>query len=378
MEINFAYMKELESFIQILMLGMVLSFPVCFAVESLKTTGIAKKWFYLFASIIISALFGIGFAMTFTQMSLYEGIWLAVCIWLGSQGFYEKLKDSNGIIGKMFTSVSELGEKSDPPKEDATDINVGNKPEISAPDDTESDEILPQLPKAESRIVSKDQIKVLVSDLRIRKEPMGEVLGYAEKNGYYTYSGKEEKDGITWYQLSEGFVGDTGSGDVAECIKDDYMIFPLKEYVWVSSGFSKDHSAVDFGWDRNYGGSDQVIVAPYDMTVVKEGFDSTVGNYIYAQATYEGKKYTFRFIHLSATAVKAGEEVKKGAIIGKMGNTGTASKGAHLHFDILDGHRTSLPSDRYNNSFDAMKMCYAEPQIVVDGETLKEYKVLKV
>ena len=61
-----------------------------------------------------------------------------------------------------------------------------------------------------------------------------------------------------------------------------------------------------------------------------------------------------------------------------MGNTGSSSNGAHLHFDILDGHRTSLPSDRYNNSYDALKLCYASSSVVVGSNTLAKYSVLKV
>ena len=81
---------------------------------------------------------------------------------------------------------------------------------------------------------------------------------------------------------------------------------------------------------------------------------------------------------MSTVSVSNGQTVERGAVIGRMGNTGSSSNGAHLHFDILDGHRTSLPSDRYNNSYDAMKMCYATSSVVVDSDTLKEFSVLKV
>jgi hypothetical protein len=41
-----------------------------------------------------------------------------------------------------------------------------------------------------------------------------------------------------------------------------------------------------------------------------------------------------QYSHLSQIDVKAGEEVKKGATVGKSGNTGLAG-GDHLHFSIL-------------------------------------------
>ena len=302
MTLEFIYFKELEAFLQIMVLGSLLSFIVCYAVESLKSTGITKQWFYFTASVVFSALFGMGFAKTFTQMNMSESIMLCICLWLGSQGFYESLKNSDSWLGKKFVSLSKLTEEKkeetkeeipvvkEEPKEEIPEVKEEVKvetPKEEVPDDEETDEVIPEVPKAEKRNVKSNQIKVLVNDLRIRATPGGDILGYADKNGYYTYSGKETKDGITWYKVGECYIGDSGSGDVAVCNKDDYMIFPLKQFVGVSTKFSKDHPAVDFGWNSNYGGSSQTIVAPYEMKVVKTGYDSTVGNYIYAQATYE-------------------------------------------------------------------------------------------
>ena len=280
MNIEFIYMKELESFIQILMLGFVLSLPVCYLVESLKATEIKAGWFYFIASILISAGFGLGFADTFTEMNLSEGIWLAVCLWLGSQGFYEKLKTSDGMLGKMFVSVSDMIEKAEPMPEE---------------------------------------------------EP-----------------------------------------------EKDFLIFPVN-YVGITTPYSSKHPAIDFGFSSSNGGKNQPIIAPSDMEVVEFGNSAVIGRYIRAYATINGVKYTYRFIHLSDTNVEKGQKVKKGEVIGKMGNTGTESNGYHLHFDIWNGHTEDLSgsSQRYAKSINPLTVCYLTEGQTVGDVTDEKYTIMR-
>jgi murein DD-endopeptidase MepM/ murein hydrolase activator NlpD len=58
--------------------------------------------------------------------------------------------------------------------------------------------------------------------------------------------------------------------------------------------------------------------------------------------------YLLKFSHLSWTntaVVKEGKRIKRGALIGRQGNTGALSKGAHLHFTVQD------PEGNYINPF---------------------------
>lgn len=56
---------------------------------------------------------------------------------------------------------------------------------------------------------------------------------------------------------------------------------------------------------------------------------------------HHGTRYRTIYAHLSKLAVKAGQTVKEGQVIGYVGNTGR-SYGAHLHFEVrLDNVRQS-------------------------------------
>ena len=52
---------------------------------------------------------------------------------------------------------------------------------------------------------SKNQIKVLVSNLRIRVEPSinSKIIGYAKKNGIYNNFESCQNDNYTWYKIGE-------------------------------------------------------------------------------------------------------------------------------------------------------------------------------
>lgn len=60
-------------------------------------------------------------------------------------------------------------------------------------------------------------------------------------------------------------------------------------------------------------------------------FSGSYGNVIYLD---HGYSYETRYAHMSAFAVKAGEKVKRGQIIGYVGNTGN-SVSSHLHYEVL-------------------------------------------
>jgi murein DD-endopeptidase MepM/ murein hydrolase activator NlpD len=110
-------------------------------------------------------------------------------------------------------------------------------------------------------------------------------------------------------------------------------------YVAITQKFKKGkHHGIDLGWNSKHGGPEQAIYAAEGGVVVnvKDGDKSNVswGNYV--KIDHGNKIYTL-YAHLKQGAVvKKGQKVKKGDLIGYMGNTGH-SFGNHLHFEIYEG-----------------------------------------
>ncbi|MDF1697925.1 MAG: M23 family metallopeptidase [Saprospiraceae bacterium] len=73
------------------------------------------------------------------------------------------------------------------------------------------------------------------------------------------------------------------------------------------------------------------VIATGTGKVIETGFKKKPGKYIIIQHE-EG--FTTKFYHLSEIAVEENEEIKKGQIIGKVGNSGLSMM-PHLHYEIL-------------------------------------------
>jgi murein DD-endopeptidase MepM/ murein hydrolase activator NlpD len=112
-----------------------------------------------------------------------------------------------------------------------------------------------------------------------------------------------------------------------------------------SIGPVKGMISYGFGWRRDpftgqrafHKGMDVVaprgteIMAPADGVVIKASRFSSYGKVVYLS---HGNGLTTRYAHLEGFAVKAGQEIKRGDVIGYLGSTGR-SLGAHLHYEVL-------------------------------------------
>jgi len=109
---------------------------------------------------------------------------------------------------------------------------------------------------------------------------------------------------------------------------------PLKDMKLTSGYGMRNHPVL--GGRRNHAGVDLAaptgtpVYATADGLVGKAEWFSSYGNYI--QIEHGGEMQT-RFAHLSGYAIKAGDRVKKGDLIGYVGSTGR-STGPHLHYEV--------------------------------------------
>lgn len=150
-----------------------------------------------------------------------------------------------------------------------------------------------------------------------------------------------------------------------------------KHYITLDYGNTYSDGSFHKGLDlvasnvANKGGDYIVAFADGTVTSYKNSFSGTttdtkttasMGNYVIID---HGNGYKTRYMHMlkGSVKVKTGDKVKKGQVIGYMGNTGN-SFGRHLHFDISynkSTHGGYLSNNRY----------YLDPKPYLKG--LKEF-----
>ncbi len=135
--------------------------------------------------------------------------------------------------------------------------------------------------------------------------------------------------------------------DKQEHMRDVPTILPVDaKDIWISC---------DFGWRDNpmtgsgreyHNGLDiagpwkSPIIAPADGVVVRSGKDTYLGEYV--KLKHSESLFT-AFGHMSKRAVKAGQKVKRGEVLGYMGNTGR-STGTHVHYAVIKDNRYVDPA----------------------------------
>lgn len=124
----------------------------------------------------------------------------------------------------------------------------------------------------------------------------------------------------------------------------------------------KHHNGVDI-WQ---GGNVTYLEAWTDGKVIAvkpNDSPTSAGHSVIVQSTVMGKKVTWTYFHMvkGSIAVKAGQKIQAGTVIGKMGETGFAT-GKHLHWEIWAGHIKGQPMAGFNTGkgyYNPMDFCKA-------------------
>jgi murein DD-endopeptidase MepM/ murein hydrolase activator NlpD len=92
------------------------------------------------------------------------------------------------------------------------------------------------------------------------------------------------------------------------------------------TGGEEFHAGLDIAGDRG-----QPVFATASGTITYAGDQGNYGNLLVID---HGYGLETRYGHLMAFSVNKGDQVKRGDIIGRVGNTGRAT-GNHLHYEVL-------------------------------------------
>ena len=120
---------------------------------------------------------------------------------------------------------------------------------------------------------------------------------------------------------------------------------------WVSSEFGKRKNPLS-GQIKNHNGIDLAAPVGTPVYAIKDGSaycciygDKELGNYIIL--SHDMGKMTSVYAHLSKICIEQYQNVRKGDIIGYVGETGMAT-GPHLHFEIRQGGVAQDPRTKLN------------------------------
>lgn len=154
--------------------------------------------------------------------------------------------------------------------------------------------------------------------------------------------------------------------------------YRFKELLGYTTG---KHTGVDynFGTGNNDIGRPIYAIADGTVALVENLTSKGYGNTLIIN---HGEVYS-RYMHAQKYTVKVGDKVKRGQVIGTVGNTGT--KWAHLHLDIWKsnlGVHTRYDKDTQLQSYVDPYLCieerknFVEEELVNQGDVINMYRLL--
>jgi murein DD-endopeptidase MepM/ murein hydrolase activator NlpD len=177
-----------------------------------------------------------------------------------------------------------------------------------------------------------DRFTLQYETLEADGEPLkaGRVLAAEMVNGKNSYS-------ALWLPMG-GDKGEYYSFE-GESFRRTYLTSPL-EFSRISSGFAMRMHPIHKTWKKHLGvdyaaGTGTPVRTVGDGVVVSAGWNASgYGNMV--EIKHNNASHATLYAHLSKVAVKKGQSVRQGTVIGNVGSTGW-STGPHLHFEFRVG-----------------------------------------
>lgn len=95
---------NLEIIKQILIVSIAASIVSTAIIQKIKEQLKSKKWLF-FTSLISSITIGITFALSFTELSIINSIWVGLITWIGADAIYKSFEDK---IFKKFSDIEQI------------------------------------------------------------------------------------------------------------------------------------------------------------------------------------------------------------------------------------------------------------------------------
>lgn len=128
-------------------------------------------------------------------------------------------------------------------------------------------------------------------------------------------------------------------GYLSTPVRGGYVTSPFGMRTHPIYGYRNLHDGTDFG----AGGCGAPLLATADGTIISKYFQTAYGNrLILDHGAVKGVGLASIYNHASRYTVSVGQKVKRGQVIGYMGNTGW-STGCHLHFTVMVNGRAVNP-----------------------------------
>ncbi len=326
MNVTIPYLDSITDFGELIVLASVLSLfctSVTEVIKNLFADILCKRNSSCMIAVsgVISMLTGIMWSESFasSDISFTDSLWLGVILWLGSQGFFIMLEDSNGFLGKYFRSLEDIA------LENGNSVTEEYEAEIS-------------------RLIAENT--ALTDEIsKLRDTPHNSVEIQKDSSLYFSYP-------VNYIAVS--------------------VPFSPSHYA-VDFGWSSSYGGSDQPVYAAFSGT-------VDMAGFYTGGAGNMVRVFFDDAENDCRWYAI-YKHLSVINVKKGNEVSLGDRLGNMGSTGDAS-GNHLHFDLIKvpygAGYTQTQSNRAKYSVNPLDFLYAYPEQVVGDVTDEKYDIKRL